>query len=51
MGTIIFNVLLLRGSLVLPLRAASFLVCKMGFREPGAGWILLERKKKSVFRQ
>ena len=43
MGTVVFKVLLLHGSLVLPLQPSSFLVCKMDFRDRGAGWILLKK--------
>lgn len=43
MGTIIFHVLLLHGRLALPLRPSGVLVCKMNFRDPGAGGILLKK--------
>lgn len=39
-GTITFNILPLRGSSVPPLPPS---VCKTGFRNPGAGWVLLTK--------
>lgn len=43
MGTVKLNVLLLHGSLVLPLRPSGSLICEMDFRDPAAGWILSKK--------
>lgn len=43
MGTIIFNVLALCGSLLLPLRAFGFLLRQLDARDAAAGRVLLNK--------